>query len=91
MSYKNAAQILPPELLVQVQQYIDGEFLYIPRRIEHKKPWGDLTGSRRDLTERNRQICLEHQNGRTIAELAEQYYLSEKSIERILYQGRTSV
>ena len=30
MSYKKATQILPQELLIKVQEYIDGEFLYIP-------------------------------------------------------------
>ena len=37
MSYKKATQILPQELLSQVQEYIDGEFLYIPRLSAHKK------------------------------------------------------
>ena len=31
MSYKKAAQILPDELIRQIQQYVDGEAIYIPR------------------------------------------------------------
>ena len=89
MSYKNAAQILPPELLAQIQQYIDGEFLYIPRKTNQKKQWGAMTGTRRDLSERNRQICQDHRDGTPIRALADRYYLSEKSIQRILHQGRT--
>ena len=91
MSYKNAAQILPPELMVQIQEYIDGEFLYIPRKTDHKKQWGSMTGSRQSLAERNCQICRDHQMGQTITELSEQYYLSEKSIQRILHRGRTAL
>ncbi len=32
MRYMKAADVLPPDLLAQVQAYIDGEYLYIPRR-----------------------------------------------------------
>ena len=39
MGYKKAAQVLPEELLVKIQEYIDGEFLYIPRVSEKKKGW----------------------------------------------------
>ena len=38
MNYKNATQILPQELLTQIQKYIDGEFIYIPRLSENKNP-----------------------------------------------------
>lgn len=31
MKYQNAADLLPAELLQQVQAYIDGELLYIPQ------------------------------------------------------------
>lgn len=32
MSYQKADHILPPELLKKVQEYIDGELIYIPKR-----------------------------------------------------------
>ena len=37
MSYKKATQVLPQELLLKVQEYIDGEFIYIPRISDNKK------------------------------------------------------
>ena len=40
MRYMKAADVLPPDLLAQVQAYIDGEYLYIPRRETSRKPWG---------------------------------------------------
>ena len=36
--------LLPPDLLAQVQAYIDGEYLYIPRRETSRKPWGAANG-----------------------------------------------
>lgn len=40
MSYKNANGVLPRHLLHAIQQYIDGEYLYIPRKESEKLPWG---------------------------------------------------
>ena len=56
MSYKNATHILPKDLLRRVQQYVDGEFLYIPRAAGSKKAWGESTSIRQELLERNRRI-----------------------------------
>jgi hypothetical protein len=44
MRYMKAADVLPPDLLAQVQAYIDGEYLYIPRRETSRKPWGAANG-----------------------------------------------
>lgn len=86
MSYKKATQVLPRELLEQVQEYVDGEYLYIPRLTEKKKDWGSGTTTRRELQERNRRIFEAYRRGAAIADLAEEYYLSPKSIQRILSQ-----
>ena len=37
MDYIRAADILPQELIEQLQQYIDGAMLYIPKKLEEKK------------------------------------------------------
>ena len=84
MSYKNAAQILPPELLREVQKYIDGGFLYIPRATHQRREWGAGTTAKRELEERNRQIYSEYIQGSKTEVLAERYFLSKKSIERII-------
>ena len=55
MSYKKATHILPQELLAKVQEYIDGEFIYIPRISNHKKNWGATTSTRQELRDRNEQ------------------------------------
>ncbi|MEK5529509.1 hypothetical protein MKX79_09015 [Viridibacillus sp. FSL R5-0468] len=40
MSYKRANNLLPAELVELIQKYVDGEYIYIPRR-EEKKKLGD--------------------------------------------------
>jgi len=84
MSYKNAAQILPPELLREVQKYIDGGFLYIPRATHQRREWGAGTTAKQELEERNMKIYYEYLHGSRAEVLAEKYFLSKKSIERII-------
>ena len=84
MRYKNATQHLPKELLEQVQQYADGEFLYIPRIKGSKKEWGEKTATRRELKARNERIYKEYLAGERTEALARRYYLSVKSIQRII-------
>ena len=47
MRYMKAADVLPPDLLKQIQTYIDGEYLYIPRRAETRSAWGAAKAARR--------------------------------------------
>ena len=35
--------LLPKELLEQIQKYIDGKTIYIPKKSENRKHWGDNT------------------------------------------------
>lgn len=84
MRYKNATQHLPKELLEQVQQYADGEFLYVPRIKGKKKEWGAKTATRRELKARNERIFKDYLAGEHIDALAKRYFLSIKSIQRII-------
>lgn len=84
MGYKNAICVLPDDLIAAIQQHIDGEYLYIPRKIENRKAWGDLKNSRQRNVERNVAIYKEYQYGRPVEELAKKYYLSTKTIYKIL-------
>ncbi|HCA3253752.1 TPA: hypothetical protein MOD39_000322 [Clostridioides difficile] len=81
MSYQNSIDLLPKELIEQVQEYIDGKVIYIP-----KKHWGENTNTKQVLASRNSQICINFQNGMSIKQLSEKYFLTEKSIQRILKQ-----
>lgn len=90
MKYLNATQILPGELLEQIQTYADGVYLYIPRRAEEKRRWGSGTDTKIYLRQRNHAIYQDHLEGASVETLAEQYFLSAKSIQRILSQIRKS-
>lgn len=84
MSYKRAIHILPNDLLEMVQEYVDGEFIYIPRKSGKKKEWGSSTSTRTELQQRNRQIYEEYLAGNSLQQLADKYFLSLKSMQRII-------
>ena len=88
MSYKKANDILPYSLLSAVQQYIDGEYIYIPRKEGNKLPWGANTEIKETLQARNREILGKRLAGWSAAELAEHYFLSTKAIYKILNAGK---
>ncbi|MFJ7980983.1 CD3324 family protein [Lysinibacillus xylanilyticus] len=88
MSYKKAKHILPAELLELIQEYVDGEYIYILRRSEHKKNWGSGTTIREELDVRNSKIYNDYLSGMDPANLAEKYYLSSKSIQRIVLKEK---
>ena len=84
MGYIRAEKILPTEIIELVQQYVDGTSIYIPRKPEHRQEWGTKTAYKCELQNRNRSIYQDYLPGKTVRELAECYYLSEKSIQRII-------
>ncbi|MFG6327317.1 MAG: hypothetical protein K1W00_10750 [Lachnospiraceae bacterium] len=84
MGYVRAGDILPKEILELVQQYADGQTIYIPRRSESHKSWGAGTETRKYLMLRNSKMYEEYKRGATIKELSERYFLTEKSVQRII-------
>lgn len=87
MSYIKAEDILPRELLRQLQQYADGTCIYIPRKAENRQSRGCSPAYREELRQRNQQIRHDRRMGLTTRQLSEKYHLSEKSISRILREG----
>lgn len=53
MTYLNGKDILPEELFIQVQEYCAGELIYIPKKDGTRQSWGNSTGIRKELDERN--------------------------------------
>jgi len=88
MKYSNAYNVLPIDIVKVIQEYVDGEYLYIPRKEEEQKKWGEQSGSRDTLKKRNAEIYLEYIKGAEILDLAQKYYLSDKSIRRIISQQK---
>lgn len=84
MSYKRADDILPENILEILQTYVSGEAIYVPGKKECRKRWGTSTGVNEKLRIRNEQILKQHREGVSTKELALRFYLTEKSIQRIL-------
>lgn len=85
MKYKNAAEILPPYLLWELQKYMDGDIMYIPKA-DPKKQWGSVSGSKVYYEERNRVIRERFRAGVSIELLSQQYGLAHSTIKKIIYQ-----
>lgn len=85
MNYINATDVLPKNLLNEIQKYIAGEILYIPQPEGLKSSWGSKTGAKQEIINRNRQIRFEKENGSTIDELILKYNLSYDTIKKIVY------
>lgn len=86
MKYLNASDILPDELLQEVQKYAQGKAIYIPRNVERKK-WGEGSGARGYYELRNEEIRMKFVSRNVpIEELANNYCLSVETIRKILYK-----
>ena len=56
MKYAKAKEILPDELIQEIQKYIQGQYLYIPKDEDEKKSWGENSGAKMDTAIRNKEI-----------------------------------
>ena len=90
MSYIDAEDVLPKALVSEIQKYIDGRLIYIPRKDENVLSWGEKNGTRQRLAQRNQMIVSRFYSGETIAELGKAYYLSEKRIQGIIHEYESS-
>lgn len=86
MKYKNAVKILPPEMIEQLQQYVQGEYIYIP--IKDREVHTNITEYALEVQKRDEHIYTNHLLGIGNIELAEKYALSESSIRRIIIKER---
>ena len=88
MKYEKAQNLLPQNVIELIQEYMDGGYLYIPTKCDNKKVWGENSGAKDSLKERNREIFNRYNEGISIKELNKQYYLTEHSIRRIIRQEK---
>jgi Mor transcription activator family. len=88
MKYVKALDVLPEEIIKIIQEYVDGEYLYVPRKNENHKAWGEKSGIRKSLKVRNKEIYKKYLDGVTINQLTQEYYLTEKSIRRIISEQK---
>ena len=85
MKYIKANSILPISLIEELQNYIQGGYIYIPSRNENKKGWGELSGYKREIEKRNKKIRMDYKHGKSLEELSKSYFLSIHSI-KIIYK-----
>jgi Mor family transcriptional regulator len=88
MSYIRAEIILPQELLELIQEYAGGQYLYIPKKADNRKVWGENTDSKYKVRLRDAEIYSKYKNGTSASDLAEEYFLSLKSIQRIILKEK---
>ena len=90
MSYVNADDVLPKILVEEIQKYVDGQLVYIPRKNKNSLSWGEKNGAKEKLAERNQMIVNLYYSGETILTLSKMYYLSEKRIQGIIHEYEAS-
>ena len=86
MKYKNAVEIFPAELVEEIQKYVQGEFLYVPKK--ERKAYIADTEYKTELAKRNARVFKMHLEGMSNARLAENFSLAQSSIRRILIAER---
>lgn len=84
MCYIKAKDILPLEIVELIQKYVEGESIYIPKKESNRKTWGETTNIRQEIKLRDSRIYSDYTKGISRIDLAEKYFLSKKSIDRII-------
>ncbi|MGM9531879.1 CD3324 family protein [Intestinibacter sp.] len=89
MKYKNAKNILPEELINQIQEYIQGDIIYIPIQ-RNKVSWGEKSGAKDAINSRNKEIFDLYNRGYSLEEIQGIFNLSESSIRKIISKIKKS-
>jgi len=85
MKYQKAAAVFPVELLLEIQKYVQGDMVYIPKRKEDCEKWGERSGARGVCLRRNEEVRRRYKDGSSLEELSEEFLLSVESIKKIIY------
>lgn len=88
MAYTNASEVLPAQLLEAIQNHVDGAYLYIPRKEENRRRWGEGNDARTLLRARNAAIRDKYLHGTPVEDIAATYCLSPKTVYKILAATR---
>lgn len=86
--YFNAEDILPDHLLDEIQEYVQGVEIYIPKRANARLGWGERNGTREYIAKRNREIVRRFCQGESIHTLMQRYHLGYDSIRKIVSAHR---
>lgn len=86
MPYRNAKDLLPPDLYARVHALVGEGLIYFPAR--SRKPWGEKTGARAELRVRNARIRSEFNQGESVEALSRRYHLAPSTLRHILRKKR---
>ena len=84
MKYRNATELLPAQLLEELQNYAQGETLYIPKI--KRKSWGEGTGARNFFSRRDTDIRNQFSSGAQLTSLSQEHFISEDAVKKIVYR-----
>lgn len=84
MNYKKGSEILPARLLEEIQKYVEGSLIYIPKKSD-RAGWGYVSGTRQMIDRRNIKMVGLFESGKTIQELKDIFHLEEDTIKKIVY------
>ena len=87
MNYRKGSEVLPARLLKEIQEYVEGSLVYIPKK-SSKAGWGCKSGARELIDKRNNKIICLSRQGITVARLADQFHLEEETIKKIIYRKK---
>lgn len=85
MNYKKGSEVLPAHLLKEIQKYVDGSLIYIPKK-SSRAGWGSISGARQAIDMRNQRISQLFKEGISIQELSEMFHLGEDTIKKVIYR-----
>ncbi|MEC0372719.1 CD3324 family protein [Paenibacillus chibensis] len=83
--YMNAETVVPKRLLDELQQYVQGDWIYIPAVKGSRKAWGERSGSRQALRRRNGDIRQRFAEGSSLEQLSSEYGLAYDTVKKIVY------
>jgi hypothetical protein len=90
MPYLKGEEALPPELLSEIQNHVQGVLVYIPIRGRERSGWGRRNGTREALDRRDAAIREAVSRGVPVDRIADEYALSPDAIRKVLYRQRKS-
>jgi hypothetical protein len=85
MKYQNADAVFPLTLLTEIQKYVQDGMIYIPRAKENRRQWGENTGCRKYIAERNDIMRKKFRTSDSIDALANEYNLAVETVKKIVY------
>ena len=87
MKYVRADSVFPQELIDEMQKYISGGLVYIPKPKENRMRWGEASGEKKRLETRNNEIRDSFSKSQKSIEcLADEYNLAVETIKNIVYR-----